>query len=164
MPRHVIARGAWATNAATRPHVARGGLRAVVVHHTGRACPVGTDASLAEEVALCRAVHAAHQRRGFIDIGYHYLVMPSGRAFEGRPTEALGAHVRGFNRGTIGLCLAGDFDVEQPTPAALATLEALVGGLAGGVPVLGHSALAPKRCPGRALERHLPSGALAHAA
>lgn len=53
------------------------------------------------------AIRAWHKQRGWRDIGYHYVIDRDGTAADGRPLEQIGAHVKGHNRGTIGICLLG---------------------------------------------------------
>jgi len=48
-----------------------------------------------------------HVARGWRDIGYHFLILPSGKIEAGRPFAEIGAHVRGHNTGSIGTCLIG---------------------------------------------------------
>ncbi|MBT6112542.1 MAG: T9SS type A sorting domain-containing protein [Candidatus Marinimicrobia bacterium] len=49
-----------------------------------------------------------HQNgRGWMDIGYHFLVDRAGNIYQGRPETVLGAHVGGANTGNIGVCLLG---------------------------------------------------------
>ena len=52
---------------------------------------------------------------GWADIGYHYVITKDGRIHPGRPIEKAGAHVKGFNKSSIGICLTGDkeFTEEQ---------------------------------------------------
>jgi len=42
------------------------------------------------------------------DIGYHIIITGNGVCSEGRPYWAQGAHARGKNPGTIGVCITGD--------------------------------------------------------
>lgn len=70
-----------------------------------------------------RAVQRWHLDRGWTTVGYHFVVAPSGRIFRGRPVDRLGAHVLGHNAGTVGICLMGNFELERPTAAALASLD-----------------------------------------
>lgn len=44
---------------------------------------------------------------GWSDIGYHYLIDRDGTVKKGRDIGRNGAHTRGHNRGTIGICLIG---------------------------------------------------------
>ena len=48
-----------------------------------------------------------HLKRGFNDIGYHFLIHIDGTIEEGRPIEKIGAHCSGQNRGSIGICYVG---------------------------------------------------------
>ncbi len=45
--------------------------------------------------------------RGWSDIGYHYIVYLDGSVNNGRPIEIPGAHVRGHNKHSIGVCYIG---------------------------------------------------------
>ena len=47
------------------------------------------------------------EERGWSDIGYHYVITQDGVIHEGRPLYRSGAHARGFNLGSIGICLTG---------------------------------------------------------
>lgn len=47
------------------------------------------------------------EERGWSDIGYHYVIDRNGDIVEGRPVERTGAHARGYNKGSIGICLLG---------------------------------------------------------
>ncbi len=65
--------------------------------------------------------------RGWCDIGYNWVIAPDGTLFEGRAggNNVVGAHVTGVNTGSMGVCMLGDFQTDQPTAAALETLRRL---------------------------------------
>jgi N-acetylmuramoyl-L-alanine amidase len=63
------------------------------------------------------------------DIGYHYVIEGDGSIKEGRPQTRIGAHVKANNANTIGICLTGNFEKEQPTPAQIENLWKLLYGL-----------------------------------
>jgi len=44
---------------------------------------------------------------GWSDIGYHYVIRRDGTVEPGRPEHQPGAHVRGHNKDSIGICLVG---------------------------------------------------------
>lgn len=79
-------------------------------------------------------------QRGFGDIGYHYIIDPNGNIYQGRSgvNGVIGAHVYGFNKGTIGIALLGTYGAtvsgnyvsQEITSKAMASLEKLVGWLA----------------------------------
>lgn len=50
---------------------------------------------------------------GWADIGYHYIITPDGKRHIGRPIEKAGAHAKGFNQNSIGICLIGDKNFTQ---------------------------------------------------
>ena len=64
-------------------------------------------------------------------IGYHYVILPDGRLENGRPLFYEGAHVRGHNHESIGICLVGGRDkngkpVDPRTPEQCLTLVDLL--------------------------------------
>ena len=48
-----------------------------------------------------------HMERGFSMIGYHYVIQKDGGIHIGRPIHIQGAHAKGFNKHSIGICLTG---------------------------------------------------------
>ena len=51
-----------------------------------------------------------HQAKGWLDIGYHYVIKRDGSIERGRPDTQPGAHARGFNHLSLGICLIGGVD------------------------------------------------------
>lgn len=47
---------------------------------------------------------------GWKDIGYHYVIDEFGNCLEGRPADGAGAHCKGHNDTSIGICLIGGRD------------------------------------------------------
>lgn len=95
-----------------------------------------------------QAIHRWHLERGWSGIGYHYVITESGEIQPGRPWYWPGAHVSGFNTGSVGVCLIGrqTFTKEQMT-ALKALLKTLNSQFPDAV-VLGHRDLDPsKTCP-----------------
>lgn len=52
-----------------------------------------------------------HRARGFDGIGYHYVIHRDGTVESGRPTDEYGAHTIGYNNRSVGVCLAGGYDL-----------------------------------------------------
>ena len=52
-----------------------------------------------------------HLQRGFKYIGYHFYITRDGELHHCRPVSEPGAHVRGFNRHSIGICYEGGLDL-----------------------------------------------------
>lgn len=63
----------------------------------------------------------SHLERGFKDIGYHFYITRDGEVHHCRPVSEQGAHVRGFNRHSIGICYEGGLN-EDGTPADTRTM------------------------------------------
>lgn len=60
----------------------------------------------------------AHRLRGFDGIGYHFYVRRNGDIKSTRAVERVGAHARGYNAQSIGICYEGGLDSHgwQRTP------------------------------------------------
>lgn len=74
------------------------GVKYIVVHYT--ATPFERDFSAAD-------IDAMHKRRGWSGIGYHFYIRKDGTVEEGRSLLERGAHVRGHNHHSIGICYEG---------------------------------------------------------
>jgi len=96
------------------------------------------------------------------DIGYHFGIEliqspPEEPRYEiliGRMPNLPGAHTKGMNNKSIGICCVGNFDVLAPPPDQWFLCKNLVGWLMDvyGIPrenVRGHRDFAAKTCPGR---------------
>jgi len=73
-------------------------IRQIVLHCTASHTRV--------RIAEVRRWHV--EDRGWSDVGYHHLVSSGGRHEIGRPETVPGAHVKGHNTGTIGICFSGN--------------------------------------------------------
>lgn len=54
-----------------------------------------------------------HKRRGFRKIGYHFVIGIYGNIEIGRPLGEVGAHVKGHNKESIGICYIGGLDSDR---------------------------------------------------
>lgn len=111
--------------------------QSITIHHT--AGHVGAD-----RAATVRATYNYHANTlGWGDIGYHLIIDPEGRIYQGRGGTPLGTpvfqappvagvappvvtagHVGNYNNGNIGICLLGDFTRSGPTADAVgATID-----------------------------------------
>ena len=97
-----------------------------------------------------------HRQRGFLCIGYHYVIRRDGTIEHGRPEAQPGAHCAGHNADSIGVCYEGGLDAQgRPadtrTPEQKAALDTLLQDLKVRYPhaaVVGHNKLNPhKACP-----------------
>lgn len=107
-----------------------------------------------------------HMANGWRNIGYHFVIGRDGALAEGRPLSEIGAHVRGHNQGTIGICLIGgrtsaaddDFSEHYTEAQELALMRLIIDfELAGVTKVTGHNEYAAKACPGLLVNAWLPS-------
>lgn len=55
-------------------------------------------------------LHRDHIKRGFSRIGYHFYLPREGGIVRGRELNEIGAHVKGHNQDSIGICLEGGLD------------------------------------------------------
>ena len=60
------------------------------------------------DVDWIRKIHV--DQNGWSDIGYHYFIKRDGTIEAGRLIERSGAHARGHNANSIGVCYAGGID------------------------------------------------------
>lgn len=63
-----------------------------------------------------RQLEEMHRKRGFDGCGYHYYVKRDGEICTMRPVDRPGAHAKGYNQHSIGVCYEGGLD-EQGRPA-----------------------------------------------
>lgn len=52
-------------------------------------------------------IEKVHLKRGFSSIGYHYVIKRNGLIDHGRHIAKVGAHCKGKNRHSVGVCLVG---------------------------------------------------------
>lgn len=103
-------------------------LKAVIIHHTA-----GTNSYTAGQSAqIVRGILNYHTGTlGWADIGYNMLVSKYGQVFEGRGgglhRNIIGAHAYGFNTGSFGISVMGDYSNSAPPRAAQVALARLVG-------------------------------------
>jgi hypothetical protein len=113
-------------------------LRQIFVHHTAGSNHDSNGA------ATMRAIYAYHTRsRGWCDLGYNFVIDWSGRIYEGRWARnyaswethdsedyrdyvVAGAHVSGFNSGSVGISLMGNFTSVGPPVAMKQSLKAML--------------------------------------
>jgi len=54
--------------------------------------------------------------RGWSDIGYHFYIDLYGEIHKGRDIAKIGAHCKGQNRNSIGICYCGGVEADGKTP------------------------------------------------
>jgi flagellar hook assembly protein FlgD len=124
----IVTRAQWGADESWRtgtPDYAS--VRMAFVHHTVS----GNDYTKEQAPALVRAIYYYHAKsEGFRDIGYNFLIDRYGTIYEGRyggiTRGPVGAQVLGFNTGTTGISIIGDFSNVAPPTQAIASLEYLL--------------------------------------
>ena len=87
-----------------------------------------------------------HKQRGWSDIGYHFVIDIDGYVSLGRDVKKIGAHVKGHNKYSIGVCYVGGLDdnlapKDTRTPEQKQSLKILLKALKNhfqGSKILGH--------------------------
>lgn len=162
-------------------------LKAAVIHHTVNS----NDYTAGDVPAMLRSIQAYHMdANGWDDIAYNILVDRFGRVWEGRAggidQPVIGGHTMGFNTGTVGVSVIGDFTSSEPPSATVSAVIDVVAwklGMAGVDPtattvltnrapshpryaqgeevrlptVFGHRDTSPTGCPGARLFARIPS-------
>ena len=82
-------------------------INKIIVHCS--ASPEGKNFSVSE-------IRRWHLQRGFADIGYHFVIYLDGSVHVGRPLHKSGAHCKGQNKNSIGICYVGGLDSDGKTP------------------------------------------------
>ena len=86
----------------------------IIVHCS--ATPEGKDYSV-------DTIRKWHLQRGFSDIGYHYIIYRDGSIHTGRDESVIGAHCKGHNSNSIGVCYIGGCASDGKTPKDTRTTE-----------------------------------------
>ena len=92
---------------------------------------------------------------GWSDIGYHYVIELDGTIKEGRPMHRSGAHTKGHNANSIGVCYVGGIDNDKKpkdtrTEAQREAMDELIGLLSNDyktATIHGHNEFSAKACP-----------------
>jgi N-acetylmuramoyl-L-alanine amidase len=89
-----------------------------------------------------------HKERGWSGIGYHFVVRRNGVVEDGRPVKKIGAHVKGHNRHSIGICMVGRDKFTKKQYASLLKLIRSLKSQYKGIEVFGHRDFDNKKeCP-----------------
>lgn len=118
--------------------------------------PPGPDATLEQDCAHMREFEAIGHNRYGCGISYTWVVMPSGRVFQGHDVDRQGTHTYGRNNRSRAICLAGNYQVNelpQRMHNAVARLLRELGAILDG----GHRDVFATACPGDHAYARIPS-------
>jgi hypothetical protein len=131
VPSWVNSRAVWgAEDYRGTPSVARNGVRQVVVHHTAGQNNLDT-CNRAQIISTIKNIQHYHRNTlGWSDIGYNVVIDPCGGVWEGRAggldRAVIGAHAAGYNTGSTGVSVLGNFSLVQPNARILEALDRVV--------------------------------------
>ena len=111
----------------------------IVIHHA------------AHSSATVNDIHRWHLDNGWSGFGYHFLVNKDGKVHRGRPENTIGAHLKGYNTSSLGICLQGNYDVEKISKVQFKALIDLCQYLCDKYSIStikGHRELKATNCPG----------------
>ena len=90
-------------------------IKFIVIHHSQR------------KIDSLKRIKDFHIKiRGWDDVGYHFLIGKNGKIYKARSEKFIGAHVYGYNKNSLGICLIGNFDEELPNKKQIQTLIKLL--------------------------------------
>jgi len=126
-PFPVRSRSAWNTRG--NPTLsAAGQVQLAVVHHTA----TSNNYSSAQVPAIIRSMQAYHMDHlGWSDIGYNFVVDRFGVIWEARSGSigrgVIGAHAGGFNTGSVGVSIIGNYVGVSPSAPSIESASRVVG-------------------------------------
>jgi hypothetical protein len=124
----IVTRAQWgADESLRRGSPAYAPVKVAFVHHTAS----GNSYSRSQAAAVVRGIYHYHTRGlGWSDVGYNFLVDRFGTIYEGRfggmEKGVIGAQTLGFNTGSTGISVIGDFTSATPPSACLTSLKRLL--------------------------------------
>ena len=87
----------------------------IIIHHS-----VSGDVS-------AQTIHDWHLARGWLGIGYHFVIRQDGTVERGRAEDTVGAHAGSTANGdSIGVCVVGNFEKYSPSSIQLLSLVKLI--------------------------------------
>jgi len=93
-------------------------IKYIIVHHS----------ATNRDFTTFRAVRNHHiNQRGFFELAYHFFIDDKGMIHYARPIYFVGAHCKtsppSMNLRSLGICLAGNFEKEEPSKEQLEALD-----------------------------------------
>ena len=73
-----------------------------------------TDTEAGREVDVDE-IRRWHKARGFVDVGYHFVIHINGEVEVGRDINEVGAHCQGHNGNSVGICYVGGRKAGKPS-------------------------------------------------
>lgn len=116
-------------------------LKYIILHHSG----ASADQTIEQ-------IHKYHLGKGWLGIGYNVLVDKTGKIYWGRGINYIGAHCKGYNEMSIGICAIGNMQKDNMPSAQKESIIKLIKEIREYYPsitdIVGHRDLAATDCPG----------------
>lgn len=99
-----------------------------------------------------QSIHKQHINQGYTGIGYHFYIRKDGSIYTGRPINTIGAHCKGANSYSVGVCFEGNFETETMSTAQIKAGQFIISHIKKIYPtvkVVGHRDLMATACPGK---------------
>ncbi|KAM3912273.1 peptidoglycan recognition protein 1-like [Leptodactylus fuscus] len=155
---NIISKSAWSIKKTGCQTALKSPVPWVIFHHSD------TPPCTSKDGCITRArnildYHTGTQ--GWCDIGYNFLIGSDGTILEGRGWSKVGAHAKGFNSMSIGICFIGNFQNGLPSEAAINAAKSLIRcgvelkKIKVNYTVKGHKDVTSTSCPGDALYNNL---------
>lgn len=144
-------------------------IRKIIIHHTA------SNGDLSDQESVLRSIYYYHAvTKGWGDIGYNYIIGPDGTIYEGRAggEKVVAGHAAGYNTGSIGIAVIGNYQNNEVPFAVLKSLLAVLdaktqlygldpdgtGSFRGEVMpnIVGHRDVRQTLCPGQNLYDKIP--------
>lgn len=93
-------------------------------------------------------IHRWHKGQGWDGIGYHYVIRTDNKLDIGRPEYWTGAHAKGHNKDSIGICMVGTDVYNAGQWKILTNLIIELSFRYPDAKVIGHNEVSSKSCPG----------------
>ncbi len=102
-----------------------------------------------------KEINAWHLKKGWQGVGYHYVIRRDGTIEKGRNLDLIGAHCKGENANSIGICYVGGVNEngkaeDNRTQDQKESLRKLISSLNlvfGPLDIFGHNEFSDKACP-----------------
>lgn len=79
----------------------------IIVHCSATPAKMNVDA---------KEIDRWHRGKGWLKIGYHFVIKRDGTVQKGRELMEPGAHAKGYNHNSVGVCLVGGMDAANKQP------------------------------------------------
>lgn len=87
----------------------------IVIHHTASTSDL-----------TIKDIERIHLNEDYAGVGYHFFIDKKGIIWRGRPIDTIGSHALPINSISVGVCVSGNFVIEQPNQKQLDSLKEII--------------------------------------